>query len=43
MKCLILGANGFIGRNLVEMLLGQSEDELFLYDKDEIVYLKKIP
>lgn len=43
MKCLILGANGFIGRNLVEMLLGQSEDELFLYDKDEIVYLKNKP
>lgn len=33
MKCLILGANGFIGRNIVERLLDDSEDDLILFDK----------
>ena len=33
MRILILGAAGFIGRNLVENLIGNMEHELYLFDK----------
>lgn len=36
MRCLILGADGFIGRNLTEILLDKSQNELVLFDKNAI-------
>ena len=41
MKCLILGANGFIGRNLVETLLEKGKEELTLFDREDIKYLRE--
>lgn len=38
MRYLILGAAGFIGRNLVEALMKQNGAELTLFDRNEIVY-----
>ena len=36
MRCLILGAGGFIGKNLFEMIINRQQDELVLFDKDTI-------
>lgn len=38
MKYLILGAGGFIGRNLVESLMRTPDVELILFDRDPITY-----
>lgn len=38
-KCLILGANGFIGRNIVEAM-DESEYDLILFDKEPVGYLQ---
>lgn len=43
MKCLVLGAGGFIGRNLVEMALNGSQDEFILFDKEKISYCQEMP
>ncbi|EOS29456.1 hypothetical protein C807_02842 [Lachnospiraceae bacterium 28-4] len=43
MRCLILGAGGFIGRNLTEMLLDKSRNELVLFDKNVIHISPQIP
>ena len=36
MRILILGAAGFIGRNLVENLIGNMEHELYLFDRNSL-------
>lgn len=43
MKCLILGAGGFIGRNLLEMALNRSHDEFILFDRENMDFLREIP
>ncbi|MCM1251259.1 MAG: NAD-dependent epimerase/dehydratase family protein [Clostridium sp.] len=43
MRCLILGAGGFIGRNLVEMAFDRSYDEFILFDKDKISFCQEMP
>ena len=42
MKHLVLGASGFIGRNLIESILNNSQDELILFDKVETIFGREI-
>ena len=38
MRILVLGAAGFIGKNLISSILKSSEDEMLLYDLKDDVY-----
>lgn len=42
MKHLVLGASGFIGRNLIESILNNSQDELILFDKVKTIFGREI-